>query len=183
MPNPITGISGDGVGGGMRVVIRTDFRRISRSFRVLRNKMSNLREPLRQSAYDYMAKKVIKQRFIAEGIPRWKKHAQATIDRYGPHSILNLTGRLRESATGGRGFFLSYKPSSKPKSVLFGSTVEYAGVHDRPRGTYTATGRGGHSLIPGRPWTEVTQKNANVMRDITMKWTRKKLRESGFRGI
>ncbi len=183
MINPISGVSGGGARGGMQIVVRTDFRRISRSFQRLRNKMSNLREPLKQSAFDYMTKKVIKQRFIAEGIPKWKKHAQATIDRYGSHSILNLTGRLRESATGGRGFFLSYKPGSKPKSVLFGSTVEYAGVHDKPRGTYTATGRGGHSLIPGRPWTEVTQKNANMFKDILMRWTQKKLRESGFRGI
>lgn len=184
MPNPILGIKGGRAGyGNLRITVRTDFRRISRSFQSLRKKMSNLREPLKQSAVDYMAKKVIRQRFRAEGEPRWKRHAKATIDRYGPHRILDLTGRLRESATGGRGFFLVYKPSSQPKSVTFGSTVPYAGVHDQARGTYTATGKGGKSLIPGRPWTEVKQKNAEEMRDILMKWTRKKLKESGFKRI
>ncbi len=188
MINPISGVSGGGAGfGEKRITIRTDFRRISRSFQRLRTKMSNLREPLRQSAFDYMTKKEIHNRFKEQGIPRWKALSPVTITRRkkkGSRSlkILDDTGRLRESATGGRGFFIKYNPSSRPKSVTFGSTVPYAELHDRDRGSYTVAGEG-KSKIPGRPWTEVTQKNADEMRDILMRWTQKKLKESGFRGI
>jgi len=175
------GIKGGRSGyGDMRVIIRTDFRHISSSFKTLRRKMSNLREPLKQSAVDYMAKKEIKKRFKEQGIPRWKKHSPITIKRHGIHNILDLTGKLKESATGGRGFFLNYKPSSRPKSVTFGSTVDYAAIHDQPRGTHTLVGK---SRVPGRPWTQVTQKNAEEMKNIMMRWTQKKLKESGFRGF
>lgn len=174
------GVAGAGRGGvSVRVVV--DFKRVRRSFRVLERKMGSMREPLKKSAVDYMAKKVIARRFRAGGIPKWKKLTPATIKRHGRHRILNLTGRLRESATGGAGFFIRYNPSTKPKGVFFGSTVVYSGVHDKPRGTYTRSGRGGNTLIPGRPWTQVTQENAKGMRNILMRWTQKKLRESGFR--
>lgn len=178
----MAGIGVSGFGGGGAAVIRVvmDFSRVRGGLARLQRKMGNMREPLKKSAIDYMAGKVIKQRFIAQGIPRWKKHAPATIKKWGIHKILNLTGKLRESATGGSGSWIRYKPSSRPKSVAFGSNVEYASVHDQARGTITMSGRGNRTPIPGRPWTQVTQRNAEYMRDILLRWTRKKLRESGI---
>lgn len=180
MPTPRFAQVGVGVGGSATIQVKVDFKNIWYSFKTLERKMGQMRVPLKQVALDYMTKKVIKNRFQAEGIPRWKKLAPATIKRHRRHRILNLTGALKESATGGRGYFLNYHSSRGVNSVLFGSSLDYAVAHDQPRGTHFNTGK---SQIPGRPWSFVTQKNANDMRDIFLKWTQKKLKESGFRRI
>lgn len=180
MRMPITGVGATGSGGASGIGIRTDFRRIYRGFVDLKNSIRNMREPLRESAVDYMTKKVIKKRFTQEGIPKWKKHSPVTVKKYGRHKILVVTGGLKESATGGSGFAIEYNLGGNPNSVLFGSTNPLAQIHDQPRGSSTSVG---NTQIPGRPWTQVTQENADKMRDIVIKWTQKKIREAGFRGI
>lgn len=167
--------------------VRTDFTGITSSLKTLKRKIGSAREPLKNVAVNYMARREIKKRFIAGGTPRWKKLSESTIERrkskekkyHGDRPLL-LTGALRESATGGKGFFIKFKPSTKPTSVTIGSSLDYAVAHDNPRGTYFNTGR---SEIPGRPWSQVTQKNANDMRDMVMSWVQKKIRESGIKGI
>jgi len=179
MPIPRFSTGGIGTGGNVNITVVTDFSNIRRSMATLKRKIGSAREPLKKCALDYMSRKIIRQRFVAQGQPKWKKHAKSTVARLGKHSILNLTGALKESVTGGKNFFLQFYPGTRPDTVMFGSTLPYAGVHDQPRGTYTRAGRGN---IPGRPWSEIKQKNINDMRDIFMSWANKKLRESGFRG-
>jgi hypothetical protein len=113
-------------------------------------------------------------------MPRWKKHAPATIELYGEHDLLRMSDALLESVMGRSNCDVSYEPATNPSRILFGSTLPYARAHDKPRGTYTRTGHG--AMIPGRPWSEVTQNNIDSMRDIVMNWTRQKLAESGFKG-
>ena len=135
-----------------------------------------MKVPLREAAVEYMSKEVIANRFEAEGIPQWKGHAISTIVRHGSHKILYMSGRLMRSATAGSSeFFISYHTNF----AIFGSSVDYAPLHDHPRGTFKPGVRG--AMIPGRPWSQVTQKNANHMRDIMVDWVHKKLRESGFK--
>jgi len=170
-----------GVGGSTSIQVTVDFRNIYNSISMLERKMGQMRVPLKQVAVDYMTKKVIKQRFQqSKGVVRWKQHSSETIKRHGSHRLLILSGKLRESATGGSGFFINYTTYRGVHSAHFGSSLDYAIAHDQPRGTYFDTGK---SQIPGRPWSNVTQKNANEMRDITMKWMQKILKESGFRRI
>ena len=170
---------GTGVGGSTAIQVKVDFRNIYRSFKTLERKMGQMRVPLKQAAVDYMTKKVIKQRFQqSKGVVRWKQHSSETIKRHGSHMLLILSGKLKESATGGSGFFINYHTYRGVHSAHFGSSLDYAVAHDQPRGTYFDTGK---SQIPGRPWSNVTQENANKMRDIFMKWTQKKMNESGFR--
>jgi phage gpG-like protein len=167
MPNVIGGMSQSGLGGGIEIHIKTDFSGIHAGFKTLQRKMGKMRTPLKQAS-EYMTRDVITQRFRRQGIPRWKKHAAATLTRHGLHPILQLSGRLRESATGGAGFFRRYE---------FGSSLDYAVAHDQERGFLFDTGR---SRIPGRPWSNVTQENANNMRNILLNWTQVKILESGF---
>ena len=167
---------GHGIGGSVTVMMRTDFSQIHQSFRSLTGKLENLRVPLKKSAVDYMSKSVIKDRFEAEGIPKWKEHSLYTIARHGSHKILYRTGRLMRSATAGSSEFSIHYTKD---TATFGSSVDYAPMHDQPRGTFQ-TGGGG-TMIPGRPWSYVTQKNADEMRDILLDWTTKQLRISGFK--
>ncbi len=168
--------AGRGGTGMVSFVIRTDFRRPRQALKTFERKMGSRRVPLKECAIDYMSRTVIKKRFQQSG-PGWKKHAPATIKRHGQHRLLKLSHNLLESVTGGRNFFIRYEPNRNPHTVLFGSTLDYAIAHDQPRGTYFNTGK---SEIPGRPWSYVTQNNADYMLGIFMNWAGKKLKESGF---
>jgi len=181
MSIPKFGVGGAGGGGGVEIFVEIDATPLRASIKTLERKMGKMRVPLKQSV-NYMTKNVITGRFRAGGIPRWKAHSPVTVKIHGPHPLLILTGSLFESATGGRGSYTYYSD----KSVSFGSNVEYAEIHDKPRGTYTAVtmGKSGdYVLVPGRPWTDVTQENADHIRNILMNWTRQKLTESGFKGV
>jgi len=178
-PMALSGGARGGAGGMgmMSIRIRCDFRNPRRALLSFEKKLSNRRVPLQQCAVDYFAKKIIKSRFRESG-PGWKKLAPATITRHGRHPILRLSSSLMASATGGRGFFARYEPPRKPQGVIFGSSLDYAVAHDQPKGTYFNTGK---SEIPGRPWSYITQKNANEMLDIYSKWAIKKMKETGIR--
>lgn len=161
--------------------IRADFSSINTSLRILRSKIGNTDALLTDLGVNYMAKGEFKDRFKEGGRPKWKKHADATIKRHGAHKLLTLSGALRESVIGGKGFFKRLSPKKgNSTSIVIGSYVDYAFAHDNPAGTYFNTGK---SSIPGRPWSMVTQKNIDTMRDMSMKWVRKKIKESGIKGL
>lgn len=168
-----------GAGRSAQIEIRADFSRIRRAFNEAGLRLRSMREPLKRSV-DYMTKTVVAQRFRAGGIPRWKAHSPATTQRHGVHSLLVLTGRLLESVTGNANSFAYYHTTGNNQHVIFGSLLDYAGVHDQKRGTVTYAGRGGNTPIPGRPWSEITQRNVDKMRDILVIWAQSKLRHSGF---
>jgi len=126
-----------------------------------------------------MAKGVIKNRFDGEGIPKWRRLAPSTIRRrkamgYAPGPILNRTGALKESATGGAGF--SYNITDGNKAITFGSSLEYAHLHDQPRGTLSYEGG---AAIPGRPWSFITDRNIKDILDIHLVWVERKMGNVG----
>lgn len=59
----------------------------------------------------------------SQGIP-WKPHRPTTIDRMGPHRVLQHTGRLKRSLTRYRGSDQKFKIEGD--ALYFGSTVYYA---------------------------------------------------------
>jgi len=171
MAKSITTVGRTGMGGFR---IRVDFSQIKRNITKLHRELSDRREVLHDIAYKYMARKVIRRRFVAQGIPRWKKLAPSTIRRrrWKSKPILVQTGMLKRSATGGAGWVEVFYPASHPRNVEFGSSIDYASDHDHPRGTKVGN-------IPGRPWSELTQENVNTMRDMMVTWVEKKIRKVG----
>jgi len=172
MPLSINTTGGTALGG---FSITTDFSQIRRNVGRLRKELRDRTEPLTTISRDYMAKKVIKSRFDKEGVPRWKKLAPKTIKfrKYKNRKILQQTGSLKSSATGGVAWQMNLVPSSNPKDVTFGSSLDYAFIHDQPRGTMSANN------IPGRPWSQVTQTNIDESARILMKWVEKKIKLVG----
>jgi len=175
LSNPRVLTGGMGGGGKIHFEAQVDWSKVRSAISSFQRKTRSMKVPLKEAAIDYMSREVIQERFDQQGKPKWKKLSPVTIARHGPHNILHLTGRLMRSATANSGdFFISYHTNY----AVFGSSLEYAPIHDRPRGTFIE-GVGGVQ-IPGRPWSFVTQKNANHMRDIMVNWVENKLKESGF---
>jgi len=165
------------VGTNMSVVrMRFDFTQIIGLPARMRTKFADRKVPLEICARTYMSEKIIKKRFQAQGNPRWKRLSPKTIANrkslgFSKGPILRRSGLLRNSATGGAGWEANYYPSGKSTQVQFGSSLDYAAVHDRPRGDVN------EGNIPGRPWSQLTQKNVNEMRDIFVGWAVIKMRE------
>jgi phage gpG-like protein len=161
--------------GGASFQVYIDTRGIRANMSKLNRLLSDRTEPLVESAVEYMAKDVIKHRFEEEGIPKWKKLSPSTIRRrlklgYSSGPILQMSGALKQSATGGSGFV--YSVSGDNKAITFGSSLEYAHLHDQPRGTLSYEGG---SAIPGRPWSYITDGNIKEVLNIHMKWVEKKM--------
>ncbi len=98
------------------------------------------------------------------GIGGWAPLAQSTIDRYGDHPILYLTGRMFESLMQETADTI-YEPG--PTMMVWGTSVEYAHFHQE-----------GTDRMPARPIFDsealheaLNRSLAKGARELEMLWT------------
>ena len=130
----------------------------SLGFKDLTKRMKDARKPLKEGIHKYMTTSVL-ERFKRQGIPRWKS-------RFVPVAwpMLNKTGTLMRSVTNPMSTNKTISYPSR-KEVTLQSKVPYAPYHDKER-AYTDP----NSSIYGRPFLEVTNKDADMFLDILADW-------------
>lgn len=137
-------------------------------FRALGKQMKDARNPLKRGMHKYM-KVPVKNRFMAGGIPKWKK--RDPLHQY-PGPPLRSTGRLMKSVTipTSTDNKISYPTDQE---ITLESKVPYAPFHDKNRGNTKPNPK-----IPGRPFLEMTEKDADIFLDILLKWSVNEARKS-----
>lgn len=67
---------------------------VAEGYFVTAERLEDLEEPVEDIARFISSE--LQQNFVVGGRPPWQPHAPATVERWGPHPLLDLTGDLRD---------------------------------------------------------------------------------------
>ena len=150
----------------MKVEIISDFSGAATGFQDLAGRMKDARKPLKEGIHKFMTTSVL-ERFKRGGMPRWKAR-----DKEVGWPILNKTGTMMRSVTNP---FSTNKKIVYPSNheIILESKVPYAPFHDKDR-AYKAPNRN----IYGRPFLDITNKDADMFLKILADWATKEAQHS-----
>jgi phage virion morphogenesis protein len=138
----------------MRLSISINDGEVKRKLAKLAEDIGNFKTPLRRSGI-YMERKT-DQRFRSGGFGKWEKLKPSTIRRRrkGSSSILQDTGRLKQSVTSSPDIYHLTKTY-----LRIGTTVKYAKYHQN-----------GTRHMPARPFLLIDEEDERKIKEIFSRW-------------
>jgi phage gpG-like protein len=156
-----------------------------RDFDLLGLSVQSFKVPLERSVRKVLIPS-IDMGFTTGGYGEWPEHSPDTTQRWGPHPLLQLTGRLRRTATAlARWQFTREEAfmADWPASVSYGLIHQVGGSRD-----VAAKGTGGKQtdvtrmVIPARPFLEMQPNDMEKIEMIFMQWLSERIAWAGFKG-